>query len=298
MSAVASKKTPVRPSIEPRADKQPKDAFSAVREWTDAIVIAFLLAMFIRMFVVELFMIPSASMTPTLLGIDSQNGQSISFYDVNGDGQEDMILNSGTSRFLNVYYRKGKVYQYAGEFDPGYDRDLWMRKAQNKRQDKILVGKFFYWFAPPGRGDIVVFKVPDRPNNPFEPTKPIYIKRVVGLPGEHLTLIPAPGVPGHEQTMGYLAADGERVESPAFFKTKIYEYRNLGIRYPLPPTANYRVSDYGVDLVSADVPQDSVYVFGDNTVSSADSRYWGAAPLDRLRGRAIFRYLKVPGFLH
>ena len=40
---------------------------SSFREWTEAIVIAFLLAMFIRTFFLQAFKIPSGSMIPTLL---------------------------------------------------------------------------------------------------------------------------------------------------------------------------------------------------------------------------------------
>ncbi|MBW2058738.1 MAG: signal peptidase I [Deltaproteobacteria bacterium] len=39
---------------------------SQLREWTEAIVVAFLIAMFIRTFVVQAFKIPSSSMVPTL----------------------------------------------------------------------------------------------------------------------------------------------------------------------------------------------------------------------------------------
>lgn len=40
---------------------------SAVREWIESIVIAFILAMFIRTFFIQAFKIPTGSMTPTLL---------------------------------------------------------------------------------------------------------------------------------------------------------------------------------------------------------------------------------------
>lgn len=39
---------------------------SQVREWTEAIVLAFLIAMFIRTFIIQAFKIPSSSMEPTL----------------------------------------------------------------------------------------------------------------------------------------------------------------------------------------------------------------------------------------
>ena len=43
---------------------------SAVREWTESIIIAFVLAMFIRAFFIQAFKIPSGSMRPTLIERD------------------------------------------------------------------------------------------------------------------------------------------------------------------------------------------------------------------------------------
>jgi len=43
-----------------------KDKKSTVREWSEAIIIAILIALFIRTFVVQAFKIPSGSMKPTL----------------------------------------------------------------------------------------------------------------------------------------------------------------------------------------------------------------------------------------
>lgn len=43
-----------------------KDRRSAIKEWSEAIIIAILIALFIRTFVVQAFKIPSGSMKPTL----------------------------------------------------------------------------------------------------------------------------------------------------------------------------------------------------------------------------------------
>lgn len=266
---------------------------ATIREWADAIVVAFLLAMFIRLFVVELFKIPSPSMTPTLLGTQPPH-QEIAYHDVNEDDREDMILRSGG--FFHVYLDQGAYYQFAGTVDPGSRRSAWLQGSR-QAQDRILVGKFLYWFQAPERGDIVVFKVPE---SIFEPSKPIYIKRVVGLPGEELGFAEVAGVPGHRDTMGRLAIDGAVVEAPSFFQHQRYEYRNIGgLHNESPPDYNvYRDLGMRTDFLGAAIPEDMVFVFGDNTVSSRDSRYWGGVPLQRLRGKAVFRYNRDIGFLH
>jgi len=326
-----------------------------LREWGDALVVAYLLAMFIRMFVVELFKIPSPSMTPTLLGTEMPRN-AVGFYDTGGDGEKDMILHSGSFPYgqMDVFRKETDAYVYDGVLkarDPKTGKTnpkmadilrteerlarhpqarrsgllaglgqslsrLWPGNSPERkelldlladritqRQDRILVGKFLYWFSQPERGDIVVFKTPPAI---YRSDKPIYIKRVVGLPGETLTFEQAPGSSGHMETMGYLLADGKRVESPSFFTRQRYQYRGIerGNLSDKPEYASYLSSAFGTDLTEARVPDDGVYVFGDNTVSSLDSRYWGKVSLDRLRGRALFRYnpryfpyTKAPGFL-
>lgn len=291
---------PARKADEAKAEKKaPQKPAAVAREWADAIMIAFLLAMFIRVFVVELFKIPSPSMTPTLLGTEPGR-QEMSYFDVNRDGKEDRLLVSAYDPYVQVYENTGERFVYAGSFDPGPDRELWLRKARQV-QDRIIVGKFLYWFSTPKRGDITVFKVPDKI---FAPDKPIYIKRVTGLPGETITFEPAPGSPGHENTMGYLVADGERVTKPSFFETQRYEYRDMHFSdrdfSKLPSYVKYNSRGMTYDLQEVKVPDDGVLVMGDNTVASYDGRYWGEVPFNRLRGRAILRYwpvLPLPNFL-
>lgn len=350
MSAKNKKNPQTNPSSNdqtPSPDARVWGGFIAsIREWGDALVIAYLLAMFIRMFVAELYKIPSPSMTPTLLGTEMpRNG--VGYYDVNEDGKKDLILRSGSSSYAsqldaytleengrynyagevqgNLYYdiqeeeerlnkitqKKSNVFAAAmgwvtGIFSSETEDDVLINDRIAQRQDRILVGKFLYWFSPPERGDIVVFKTPAF----FDRRKPIYIKRVVGLSEEELSFEPAEGPPGHETSMSRLMVNGKRVETPSFFQQQLYETRDQGhiSENKRLPYTTYRDYDTGVgyatDIVSIDVPKDSVYVFGDNTISSLDSRYWGKVPFSYLRGRAVFRYnmryfpfTKFPGFL-
>lgn len=267
-------------SKQPATPPKPRSLLAAVRDWIDPLVVAFLLAMFIRLFVAELFRIPSSSMTPTLLGMEAPR---VTFHDVDGDGDEDMLLKSTDPRrgyVYEFYEKRGERFYYEGQKAPGYNDSLWTQKAR-RRQDQILVAKFSYWFRRPERGDIVVFKTPQ---DIFEREKPIFIKRVVGLPGESISFEPAPGVPGHLRSMGYLMADGKRVTEPDFFEAQRYE--RMGTDY----------FPFGGETLK--VPEDAILVFGDNTVASRDGRYFGPVPLEHLRGRAILRFYHDPKFLH
>ncbi|MEN6626099.1 MAG: signal peptidase I [Candidatus Sumerlaeia bacterium] len=248
------------------AGRRPHGSILAIgREWCDAIVITIVLAMFIRLFLVELYKIPSGSMSPTLIG-----GQVVET-DYNNDGLADLLVlgNPSALLFLNDGQRlvaRGPVVLGAEERDR-YERE----GAVAERDDRILVNKFAYWWSPPRRGDIVVFKVPERI---WAADKAIYIKRCVGEPGDHLEIDPA----------GRLEANGDPVDTPPFFRTQRY--------VPVLPEPGQAVdsSDSGRSL---HVSFEEIFVFGDNTLNSRDSRYWGGVPLDHLRGRPFFRYFPL-----
>ena len=126
--------------------------------------------------------------------------------------------------------------------------------------DRIFVAKFLYEFADIHVGDIVVFKTPIEIRTV---DKPYYIKRVVGLPGDDLEIRDA-----------HIYRNGECVETPKFFT------RNRYMEW---------LSD-GSHFEKLTVPDDEIYVFGDNSANSYDSRYWGGVPVDNVMGKAFFRY--------
>jgi signal peptidase I len=248
------------------------DLFSILREWADALVIAFVLAMFVRVFVVELFKIPTGSMTPTLLG------DYVAEVDWNNDGLRDLVvIGSRTLVFIN----HGDRYEVDRDarVSPA-DELAWKRDGTLKPQyDRILVNKLAYLFSPPDRGDVVVFKVPLAI---WDPNKPIYIKRAVGLPGEEISI------------EGRLKVGGEQVEEPEFFKHQQYinEVHLRASGYERQPYIEY--GDQGGDeILRVRVPEGGLYVLGDNTDSSLDSRYWGHVPMENVKGRAFLRYWPI-----
>ena len=178
---------------------------SVMREWAESIVIALLLALFIREFFVQAFKIPSGSMIPTLLVGD---------------------------RLMVNKLRYGPKVRFTDKRAPGFSR--------------------------PRRGDIVVFVFPDDPKRDF-------IKRLIAFGGETV-----------EIKDGGIFINGKLVEDPVI--NKIYYY-NRG--------------DYGQEGQVIKVPEGQVYVLGDNSGSSHDSRFWGFVPEPNIIGRAEFVYWPV-----
>lgn len=112
--------------------------------------------------------------------------------------------------------------------------------------------RIVYPFHPPERGDIVVFEPPTVSNKPF-------IKRVIGLPGETVTI-----------ENGFVYIDGVKLQEP-YIDGAITECN----RSRCEPVT---------------VPEDSVYVLGDNRRNSSDSRIFGPVSVENIVGKAWITY--------
>lgn len=271
-----------------------RSTLGVAREWSDALVIAFLLAMFIRTFVVELFKIPSGSMTPTLVGTSinaaGEADEYVLEWDVDENGVDDLVLKRLRPVRYHVFYRNDKGEFVRNEEIPNLVEPLEARRKARIRNDRIVVNKFIYWFRPPRRGEIVVFRVPP---GIYERSKPIYIKRVVGLPGEVVSIrepdlyvndcrVDEPPVfrrIRYVNGFGHARGDGPKYR-PDYIKWHVQRYQ----RYEWDRPWGWEWFD------SATVPEGHYLVFGDNSTSSRDSRDWGAVPERNLKGLAILRY--------
>ena len=156
-----------------KAPLNPKPTDETIKETFESIVIAFILAFIFRAFVVEAFVIPTGSMAPTLLGqhVRVTDAQSGYVFNVDADGPallaREQTAVSPMTRFPNVLQ--------AG--------------TRTRAGDRILVQKYIYMISEPKRWDVVVFKNPQALNDDQSPGPSInYIKRLIGLPDEQLTL--------------------------------------------------------------------------------------------------------------
>ncbi len=147
--------------------------------------------------------------------------------------------------------------------------------------DHILVNKFLFGATPEGaaapevrwpfahrevrRGDVVVFRFPGDPTRDF-------IKRAVAVGGDRIE-IRDKKLFVNEQAIeegGYVFHKDERIYPRSIFLDEEYRFRdNFG---PLQ------------------VPDDQIFVMGDNRDESHDSRFWGTVPKDFVKGRALAVY--------
>jgi len=142
------------------------------RETVESVVVAFVLAFLFRTFVAEAFVIPTGSMAPTLVGRhkDVDCAQCGTQFRIGASDEVD--------RDNGLYRRDGRV-EYGFCPNCNYRNDIF--DAPVFKGDRILVNKFPYEFSDPEPWDVVVFKFPVDP-------KTNYIKRLIGLPGETITI--------------------------------------------------------------------------------------------------------------
>ena len=136
--------------------------------------------------------------------------------------------------------------------------------------DHILVNKFIYGvklpftsttiipYKNPQRGDIVVFKFRQEPKKDF-------IKRTIGVPGDVI-----------EIRNKEVYVNKKRIEQDYAIYTDLH----------IIPKAMQPRDNFG----PVTVPEDSIFVMGDNRDHSYDSRFWGFVDLKDVKGKAFIIY--------
>jgi signal peptidase I len=132
--------------------------------------------------------------------------------------------------------------------------------------DRIVVNKLSYDLHGVDRGNIVVFTRPPNEHCAGPPVADL-VKRVIGLPGETISL----------NGRGYVEINGKRLDE-TWLPTSV-----RGATYPGPPgTAFNLVHPYKI-------PANDYFVMGDNRMNSCDSRYWGPISKSEIVGKVDLR---------
>ncbi len=211
-------------------NEETKAKMKDIFEWIYCIVIAVVLALLIRYYVGTPTIVKQSSMYPTF----KQN--------------ERLILNR-IYRTKKTVPQRGEVITFESPslsyVDPS-NADLNNPTAEYENEHNGWFSKFVY--------------------NVLEIGKTSYIKRVIGLPGEHVQI-----------KDGKVYINGEELEENYLSENVVTESTEGAF----------------TDLV---VPEGTVFVMGDNRGSSSDSRRFGCIPYDKIESKVCLRFWPLNRF--
>ncbi len=279
----------------------PRESFAAFRENLEVIVVAVAVAMAFRCYVLQPFKIPTGSMQPTLYGIhySAQEGRSVfdraplnvAKWAVTGSWYTE-IKAEAAGRFYGPRAEQGGMLLYdIGGLAHPIPRDLplivksgdevvtgqVLARGKKTTGDHLFVNRVKWNFLPPKRGDVIVFRTDGIPS--LQDKKTHYIKRLCGLPGERISIQPPK-----------LLVDGQQAAEPGMIQA---------IQSQVPGYVGYQLAR-GIGSEYLASTNDSLQLaaqqylgFGDNSLNSYDSRYWGPVPESSLVGPAWVVYWPI-----
>ncbi len=154
--------------------------------------------------------------------------------------------------------------------------------------DHWMASTWAYWWSPPRRGDVVVFRHPKQADTE-------YVKRIIGMPGNTV-----------QMRNGHVVLNGQALRyepAPDFVEPNNYgATRNIPqLIETLPDGQEVLVLDRrpdspGDDTAMFTVPAGHYFMLGDNRDNSSDSRFAGSndmgmVPAENIIGRATIIHL-------
>ncbi len=205
-------------------DEEKKLKIKEILEWVYCIIIAVVLALLVRYFIGTPTIVQQPSMFPTL-----KEGQRL-------------ILNR-TVRITHSLPKRGEIITFEApskSYFSAAEADLENPIAEYNYNINNVFSKFRYYVLEIGKDS--------------------YIKRVIGLPGEHVKI-----------ENGKVYINGEELQED----------------YLEPTVETDSLNGPFTDIV---VPENCVFVMGDNRAQSTDSRRFGCIPLEKIESTVWIRF--------
>lgn len=205
------------------------DKTKNIIEWIECIVIAIVLAILIRYFIGTPTIVKKRSMYPTLK-------------------QDERLILSRWGRTTKKMPERGDIITFEAPSKMALSAeevDFNNPVAVYENQPKNIFSKFTYYVLEWG--------------------KQSFIKRVIGLPGEHIKI-----------EDGKVYINGE-------------EYKEDYLQEDVKTTASGVFTDFVV-------PENYVFAMGDNRAESTDCRSFGCIPLEKIEGRVVLRFFPFNRF--
>ena len=199
------------------------DKVKNILEWIYCIIIAVVIALLIKYFVGTPTIVKQSSMWPTL-------------------EQNDRLILNRLTRTFGQMPQRGDIITFEAPSNNAtglLQEDVENPVAKYEDEPTSWWGKFVYYVLEIG--------------------KESYIKRVIGLPGDHVEL-----------KDGKVYINGNELDEPYLSDDVITE-----------PT--------GV-LTDFIVPEDTIFAMGDNREGSKDCRAFGCIPLDKIESKVVIRF--------
>lgn len=193
-------------------------------EWIGCILIAVILALLVRYYIGTPTIVQQPSMYPTLK-------------------QDQRLILNRWERTIKKMPERGDIITFeapSSNYISAYDADLENPIAKYENEPEGIWNRFCFYV--------------------LEVNKTSYIKRVIGLPGEHIKI-----------ENGKVYINGNELQEPYLQEGVITDDLNGAF----------------TDII---VPENTVFVMGDNRGQSTDSRRFGCIPLEKIESKVLFRF--------
>lgn len=206
-------------------ERQINPKLKEILEWTYCVIIAVILALLVKYYIGIPTVVQQESMYPTLI-------------------ENQRLILDRTVRTFNKEIKRGDIVTFESPSTTrmsAYEADLDNPVAKYENE-------------PQGFGERFVYYV-------LETTKESYIKRVIGVAGDHIKI---------ENGKVYL--NGEELDEP---------YLQPGVETK---------AEHNEVFLDLTVPEGYVFLLGDNRTKSTDSRAFGCIPLEKIESRVLIRF--------